>query len=248
MSEAIEIYNGATFKVVSDDQNPSQSEIWATRREMAKAFGVTQENVRQHIKDILQSAELQEVETCKDFLQVQTEGEKQVTRQVKCYNLSMIIAVGFRVKSIVGTRFRQWANQVLRKYSTQGCVVDVNAMANGYKKSELFALLAEASKRCEEQEQKLLAQAKTIDEQGQTIDQQEHTIDEQGQRITAQGERIVHLDGQVNNYAAVAAMWAPYKAQPEGSFRRRGTWVRPRKSKQTPPPAKDDNDGEMNLF
>lgn len=212
MSEAIEIYNGATFTVIKNGQNPSQGEIWATQKEMAKAFGVDVSVVTKHIRDILQSAELQEVETCANFAQVQIEGEKQVTRKVKRYNLDMLIAVGFRIQSEIGIRFRQWANQVLRKYSTQGCVMDIKAMANGYKKSELFAMLAEAYKSNEEQEQKLLAQAKTIDKQGQTI---------------------THLNKQVDQYATGFIYWAPLKEQPEGATKRRGSWVRPRKKKGT---------------
>ena len=185
MSKAIELYNNATFTVVTDDKNPDKSEIWATQKEMAKAFGVDVSVVTKHIKDILQSGELQEVETCASFAQVQIEGKKQVTRKVKCYNLKMIIAVGFRIESGLGIKFRQWANDVLTKYSTQGCVIDLNAMANGYKKSELFALLAEASKRCEEQEQKLLEQAKTVNEQNDIIkEQQSHIEWSDSQRIS----------------------------------------------------------------
>ena len=207
MSEAIELYNSATFRVITDDQNPDKSEMWATRKEMAKAFGVTQENVRQHIKDILQSGELQEVATCKDFLQVQIEGKKQVTRKVKYYNLKMIIAVGFRVGSELGIKFRQWANDVIEKYSTQGCVIDLNAMANGYRKSELFALLAEASKRCEEQEQKLLEQNSTIREQQ---------------------SRIEWCDSQRIGMAESCARFAPVKDKPcDDAKAVRGHWRRP---------------------
>ena len=61
MSEAIELYNNATFRVITDDQNPDKSEIWATQKEMAKAFGVNVPTVSKHIKDVLQSGELQEV-------------------------------------------------------------------------------------------------------------------------------------------------------------------------------------------
>lgn len=182
MSEAIELYNNATFTVVTDDQHPDQSDIWATQKEMAKAFGVTTQNVIMHIKDILQSGELQEVAVCKDFLHTASDGK---TYKVKHYSLDMIIAVGFRIKSSIGIRFRIWANNVIKQYSTKGCVVDVSAMANGYRKSELFALLAEASKRCEEQEQKLLEQAKTVEEQNSTIrEQQSHIEWSDSQRIS----------------------------------------------------------------
>ena len=216
MSEAIELYNSATFRVITDDQNTGKSEIWATRKEMAKAFGVTQENVRQHIKDILQSGELQEVATCKDFLQVQIEGKKQVTRKVKYYNLKMIIAVGFRVESGLGIKFRQWANDVIEKYSTQGCAIDLNAMANGYRKSELFALLAEASKRCEEQEQKLLEQAKTVNEQNDIIREQQSHIE--------------WSDSQRISMAESCARFSPVKDKPcDDAKPVRGCWRKPAK-------------------
>ena len=109
---------------------------WATQKEMAKAFGVNVPTVSKHIKDILKSGELQEVVVCKDVLQVQTEGKRQVKRKVKYYSLDMIIAVGFRIQSSIGTRFRIWANNVIKQYSTQGCAIDLNAMTNGYRKSE----------------------------------------------------------------------------------------------------------------
>ena len=109
---------------------------WATQKEMAKAFGVNVSAVSKHIKDILQSGELQEVAVCKESLKTQIEGKRQVTRNVKYYSLDMIIAVGFRIQSSIGTRFRIWANNVIKQYSTQGCAIDLNAMANGYRESE----------------------------------------------------------------------------------------------------------------
>ena len=209
MSEAIEIYNSATFRVITDDQNPGKSEMWATQKEMAKAFGVTTQNIAMHIKDILQSGELQEVETCKESLQVQIEGKKQVTRKVKYYNLKMIIAVGFRVGSGLGVKFRQWANDIIEKYSTQGCAIDLNAMANGYRKSELFALLAEASKRCEEQEQKLLEQNSTIREQQ---------------------SRIEWIDDQRISMSESCARFSPVKDKPcDDAKAVRGHWRSPAK-------------------
>ena len=182
MSEAIELYNNATFRVITDDQNPGKSEIWATQKEMAKAFGVDVSVVTKHIKDVLKSGELQEDTVCARIAHTASDGK---TYKVKHYSMDMIIAVGFRIQSSIGTRFRIWANNVIKQYSTKGCVVDVSAMANGYKKSELFALLAEASKRCEEQEQKLLEQAKTVSEQNDTIrEQQSHIEWSDGQRIS----------------------------------------------------------------
>ena len=213
MSKAIELYNNATFTVVTDDRNPDKSEIWATQKEMAKAFGVTPQNIVMHIKAILKSGELQEVAVCKDFLHTASDGK---TYKVKCYNLKMIIAVGFRIGSELGIKFRQWANDVLEKYSTQGCVIDLNAMANGYKKSELFALLAEASKRCEEQEQKLLEQAKTVSEQNNTIREQQSHIE--------------WSDSQRISMAESCARFSPVKDKPcDDAKPVRGCWRKPAK-------------------
>ena len=213
MSEAIEIYNSATFRVITDDQNPGKSEIWATQKEMAKAFGVNVPTVSKHIKDVLQSGELQEFAVVPKMETTASDGKKY---QTNCYNLKMIIAVGFRIESGLGIKFRQWANDVLTKYSTQGCVIDLNAMANGYKKSELFALLAEASKRCEEQEQKLLEQAKTVNEQTNLIKEQQSHIE--------------WSDSQRISMAESCARFSPVKDKPcDDAKPVRGCWRKPAK-------------------
>ena len=118
MSEAIEIYNSATFRVITDDQNPGKSEIWATQKEMAKAFGVNTQVITKHIKNVLQSGELQEVAVVRKIRATASDGKSYLT---KYYNLKMIIAVGFRIKSGLGIKFRIWANNVIEKYSTRGC-------------------------------------------------------------------------------------------------------------------------------
>ena len=220
MSEAIEIYNGATLRVITDDQNPSKSEIWATQKEMAKAFGVNVPTVSKHIKNVLQSGELQEDRCVSKMETVLPDGRKY---QTNCYNLKMIIAVGFRIESGLGIKFRQWANDVIEKYSTQGCAIDLNAMANGYRKSELFALLAEASKRCEEQEQKLLEQAKTVSEQNGVIEEQNSTIREQQSHIE-------WCDSQRISMAESCARFAPVKDKPcDDAKAVRGHWRNPAK-------------------
>ena len=211
MSEAIELYNSATFRVITDDQNPGKSEIWATQKEMAKAFGVNVPTVSKHIKDILKSGELQEGAVVSKMETTASDGK---TYKVKCYNRKMIIAVGFRIGSALGIKFRQWANDVVEKYSTQGYVIDLNAMANGYKKSELFALLAEASKRCEEQEQKLLEQNSVIEEQNSTIREQQ--------------SRIEWIDDQRISMAESCARFSPVKDKPcDDAKPVRGHWRSP---------------------
>ena len=213
MSEAIELYNSATFRVITDDQNQGKSEIWATQKEMAKAFGVNTQVITKHIKNVLKSGELQEVAVCSKMEQTASDGK---TYKVKCYNLKMIIAVGFRIESGLAIKFRIWANDVIEKYSTKGCVVDVSAMANGYKKSELFALLAEASKRCEEQEQKLLEQAKTVEEQNSTIREQQSHIE--------------WIDSQRISMSESCARFSPVKDKPcDDAKAVRGHWRSPAK-------------------
>ena len=106
---------------------------WATQKEMANAFGVNVPAVSKHIKDILQSGELQEVAVVRKIRTTASDGKSYLT---KYYSPDMIIAVGFRIQSSIGTRFRIWASNVIKQYSTHGCAIDLNAMANGYKKSE----------------------------------------------------------------------------------------------------------------
>ena len=99
-------------------------DVWLTQAQIAVLFDTTRENVVQYIKNIFQEAELQEERTCKNFLQVQMEGNRSVRRNVPNYNLDMIIAVGYRVKSQVATRFRQWATQRLHEYIQKGFTLD----------------------------------------------------------------------------------------------------------------------------
>lgn len=82
-------------------------DIWLLQQQLALLFDTTRENVVQHIHNIIAEGELDENRTCKKFLQVQTEGSRSVKRQIEHYNLDMLIAVGYRVKSQVATRFRQ---------------------------------------------------------------------------------------------------------------------------------------------
>ena len=99
-------------------------DVWLSQQQIAMLFDTTRENVVQHIRNIYQEAELQEERTCKDFLQVQTEGKRSVKRNIPNYNLDMIIAIGYRVKSQVATRFRQWATQRLHEYIQKGFTLD----------------------------------------------------------------------------------------------------------------------------
>ena len=94
--------------------------VWLTQAQMVVLFHTTKQNVSLHIKNIYKEQELQQDSTVKKYLTVQNEGGRDVSRLVDYYNLDVIISVGYRVKSVQGTRFRQWANNVLKEYLLRG--------------------------------------------------------------------------------------------------------------------------------
>jgi hypothetical protein len=94
--------------------------VWLTQQQMAVLFNATKQNVSLHISNIYNEGELDEISTVKDSLTVRQEGNRTVRRYVKYYNLDVIISVGYRVKSLRGTRFRQWANRILKDYLLHG--------------------------------------------------------------------------------------------------------------------------------
>ena len=91
---------------------------------MAELFQTTPQNITLHIRNVYKEGELEILSTCKDFLQVQKEGNRIVKRVQKLYNLDVIISVGYRVKSMRGTQFRQWALKVLKDYLLKGYSVN----------------------------------------------------------------------------------------------------------------------------
>ncbi|MDQ1266780.1 MAG: hypothetical protein QG635_1932, partial [Bacteroidota bacterium] len=104
--------------------------VWLSQKLMAELFQTTPQNITIHLKNIYDEGELNEISTCKDFLQVQKEGNREVERKQKYYNLDAIISVGYRIKSHVATRFRQWATQRLREYIIKGFVLDDERLKN----------------------------------------------------------------------------------------------------------------------
>ena len=94
--------------------------VWLSQQQMTILFQTTKQNVSLHINNIFKEGELRKEATVKDYLTVQSEGERKVNRIVSFYNLDVIISVGYRVKSQRGTRFRQWANGVLKDYLLKG--------------------------------------------------------------------------------------------------------------------------------
>ena len=98
--------------------------IWLTQELIAELFQVTPQNVTLHLKAIYEEGELEEGETCKDYLQVRSEGGRQVSRRLRHYNLPAILAVGYRVRSHRGIQFRQWATARLSEYMVKGFTMD----------------------------------------------------------------------------------------------------------------------------
>ena len=100
--------------------------VWLTQAQMAELFQKTPQNITMHIRNAYNEGELERESTCKEYLQVQTEGKRQVTRLQKFYDLDVIISVGYRVKSKRGTAFRLWARKVLKDYLIKGYAVNEN--------------------------------------------------------------------------------------------------------------------------
>lgn len=119
------------------DVRVSDDTVWLTVAQIGVLFDVDRTVILKHIKNIYMSEELGEVATCANFAQVQNEGNRLVTRHIKCYNLDMILSVGYRVKSKTATQFRIWANTVLKNYLIRGYALNHNVLV---KKSKLLAL------------------------------------------------------------------------------------------------------------
>lgn len=103
--------------------------VWLSQAQMAQLLQVRPQNITMHIRNVYKEGELERTLTCKDFLQVQDEGGRLISRKIKFYNLDVIISVGYRVKSMRGTQFRIWANRVLKEYLIQGYAINRNAKA-----------------------------------------------------------------------------------------------------------------------
>lgn len=104
--------------------------VWLTQAEIAELFATTPQNITLHIKAIIAEGELPLEATCKDYLQVRQEAGREVKRTLKHYNLDMILAIGYRVRSPRGTQFRQWATAHLREYLIKGFVMDDERLKN----------------------------------------------------------------------------------------------------------------------
>ena len=104
--------------------------VWLTQKMMAELFQVGANTINYHIKEIYECGELDREATIRKFRIVRMEGRRQVARQVDFYNLDMIISVGYRVKSLVATRFRIWATERLKEYIVKGFTMDDERLRN----------------------------------------------------------------------------------------------------------------------
>lgn len=104
--------------------------VWLSQAEIAELFATTKQNVSLHVRNILAEGELAPEATVKESLTVQFEGARQVRRKTQLYRLEMILAVGYRVKGVRGTQFRQWATTYLAEYLVKGFVLDDERLKN----------------------------------------------------------------------------------------------------------------------
>ena len=118
--------NPEAIEVRYEDEN-----IWLTQKMLATVYDVSVSAINQHIKKIYEDNELEEDSTIKNFLIVQKEGNRHVSRDVAHYNLQMIIAVGFKVNNERAVQFRKWANQIVKEYTIKGWVMDDERLKNG---------------------------------------------------------------------------------------------------------------------
>lgn len=115
-----------SVEVRYEDEN-----IWLTQKMLATVYDVSVSAINQHIKKIYGDNELEEDSTIKNFLIVQKEGNRDVSRDVVHYNLQMIIAVGFKVNNERAVQFRKWANKIVKDYTIKGWVMDDERLKNG---------------------------------------------------------------------------------------------------------------------
>lgn len=142
MNNHIQIYTTADGQVALDVSLDKET-VWLTQAQMALLFDVQPQNITMHLKNVFAEGELEEQATCKDFLQVQIEGKREVQRKRKYYNLDAIISVGYRVSSARATQFRIWATATLKQYLVQGYTLNQKRLQErGVEFEQAVALLS----------------------------------------------------------------------------------------------------------
>ncbi|MBN2766751.1 MAG: virulence RhuM family protein [Paludibacteraceae bacterium] len=139
MTKKLQIRNSTAEFLVFTQQTGDKSievryedeTIWLSQRMMAELFDVDVRTINEHLQNLFRSNEIEKNSTIRNFRIVQTEGTRQVERNVDFYNLDAIISVGYRVNSVRATQFRQWATQVLKQFAIRGYVIDKKRLENG---------------------------------------------------------------------------------------------------------------------
>lgn len=106
--------------------------VWANRMQMAEMFGVNPQAISKHIQNIYKEKELGKKATSSKMELVQNESGRMVRRQIDIYNLEVLIAVGYRINSVVGTKFRQWATKILKDHITKGFTINKKQVQKNY--------------------------------------------------------------------------------------------------------------------
>ena len=148
--EAIIFKNGELELEVTVNEN--RENVWLSQDQMATLFDVDRSRVTRHIKNIYDDNELDENSTCAENALVQTEGKRKVKRTIKIYNLDMILAVGYRVKSPNGIIFRKWATSILKDYMIRGYAINQKRLDALHKTVEIQTRILASTLELDEKE------------------------------------------------------------------------------------------------
>ena len=153
----IVIYTSNDGMVQTEVRMKSET-LWLTQYQLEELFDTDRTSLTKHIKNIIDSGELEKEATCANFAQVRQEGARQVNRNIRYYNLDMILSVGYRVNSKRGTQFRIWANRILKEYLVKGYTINQKRLLEQQQRiEELRGSIAMV-------ERSILEQVETIDE------------------------------------------------------------------------------------
>lgn len=151
MSKEVVIFkNGELELEVTVSEN--RENVWLSQDQMATLFDVDRSRVTRHIKNIYDDNELDENSTCAENALVQTEGKRKVKRTIKIYNLDMILAVGYRVKSPNGIIFRKWATSILKDYMIRGYAINQKRLDALHKTVEIQTRILASTLELDEKE------------------------------------------------------------------------------------------------
>ncbi len=151
MKNKIEIYKSRDGSAAVEVRFEEET-VWLSQMQMAELFLQTKQNISLHVNNCYKEGELNRAATVKEYLTVQKEGKREVKRKIEYYNLDVIISVGYRVKSLRGTQFRQWATQRLKDYLVQGYAINEKRLAQKQQEVEYLKTGIRILNRAFEQE------------------------------------------------------------------------------------------------